>query len=77
MTDNDNGHKLSYRLRDYRHACIGFSQGRLLFHGFLAPGTHIEIRCPRCGIMAVYEYCEPIIIDVAKVETAAIVVPVE
>jgi hypothetical protein len=72
MPDNCNGHKPTYRLRDYRHNC-----GRLLFHGFLMPGSRIEIRCPKCGIMAVYEYSEPIIIDVVKTESIAIVVPVE
>ena len=35
---------------DYRHNC-----GRLLFRGVLMEGSHIAIRCPKCGKMAVYE----------------------
>lgn len=35
---------------DYRHNC-----GRLLFRGYLAVGTALTIRCPKCGGMAVYE----------------------
>jgi hypothetical protein len=33
--------------REYRHAAAQCS--RLLFVGYLPPGTHIEIRCPACG----------------------------
>ncbi len=42
MTDNGTPPKP----RDYRHHC-----GRLLFRGRLPPGTYIEIRCPKCGLM--------------------------
>lgn len=50
MTDT-NGHRPSMRPIDYRHSC-----GRLLFRGILPPGALVEIRCPRCGKMAVYEF---------------------
>ena len=33
--------------REYRHRAEHCS--RLLFVGYLPPGTHIEIRCPACG----------------------------
>lgn len=33
--------------REYRHRAGQCS--RLLFVGYLPPGTHIEIRCPACG----------------------------
>ena len=33
--------------REYRHRAAQCS--RLLFVGYLPPGTHIEIRCPACG----------------------------
>jgi len=35
---------------DYRHNC-----GRVVFRGVLVEGSHIEMRCPKCGKMAVYE----------------------
>jgi phage FluMu protein Com len=36
---------------DYRHkAC-----NRLLFRGYLAEGSVIQIRCPKCGKMVVYK----------------------
>lgn len=35
---------------DYRHSC-----GRLLFRGHLAAGTELSIRCPRCGMIVVFE----------------------
>jgi phage FluMu protein Com len=39
-----------YRMENHRcHSC-----GRLLFKGYLAEQTKIEIRCPRCGIMCLY-----------------------
>lgn len=37
-------------LLDVRHNC-----GRLLFRGALVPGTVIQIRCPKCGMMAVFD----------------------
>lgn len=37
--------------QEYRHR--GRQCSRLLFVGFLPPGTHIEIRCPACGRMHV------------------------
>ena len=39
--------------REYRHRYQDCS--RLLFVGYLAPGTRIEIRCPACGRMHVIE----------------------
>lgn len=39
--------------REYRHAARECS--RLLFVGYLPPGTHIEIRCPACGRMHVIQ----------------------
>ena len=39
--------------REYRHRAKDC--GRLLFVGYLPPGTRIEIRCPSCGRMHVIE----------------------
>ena len=39
--------------REYRHRARDC--GRLLFVGYLPPGTRIEIRCPSCGRMHVIE----------------------
>lgn len=39
--------------REYRHRLGECS--RLLFVGYLAPGTHIELRCPACGKMHVID----------------------
>jgi phage FluMu protein Com len=39
------------RPRDYRHDC-----NRLLFRGILQPGCYLEIRCPKCGRMAVFTF---------------------
>lgn len=39
--------------REYRHRAAGCS--RLLFAGYLPPGTHIEMRCPACGRMHVID----------------------
>ena len=39
--------------REYRHRLESCS--RLLFVGYLPPGTHIEIRCPSCGRMYVID----------------------
>lgn len=36
-------------LRPYRHRTGSCS--RLLFEGYLPPGTHIRVRCPACGGM--------------------------
>lgn len=39
--------------REYRHRLGECS--RLLFVGYLPPGTHIELRCPACGRMHVID----------------------
>jgi len=39
--------KLDVRKYDYRHRKCN----RLLFRAYLAPGTMIQIRCPKCGGM--------------------------
>lgn len=39
--------------REYRHRAPQCS--RLLFNGYLPPGTYIEIRCPACGRMHVIQ----------------------
>lgn len=39
--------------REFRHR--DSRCGRLLFVGYLAPGTRIEIRCPKCGRLHVVE----------------------
>lgn len=39
--------------REYRHRASDCA--RLLFVGYLPPGTRIEIRCPSCGRMHVIE----------------------
>lgn len=39
--------------REYRHRLGECS--RLLFVGYLPPGTHIEMRCPACGRMHVID----------------------
>lgn len=49
--------------REYRHRLGECS--RLLFVGYLPPGTHIEMRCPACGRMHV--------IDVPAAATVAVV----
>jgi len=36
-------------LRQYRHRSETCS--RLLFKGYLPPGTHIRVQCPACGKM--------------------------
>ena len=41
---------ISRREYDYRHTC-----NRLLFRGYLADGSVIKIRCPKCGKMAIYK----------------------
>ena len=53
MSKNNGQKKPSYRRRkqDYRHRSQ--TCNRLLFSGFLAAGTEIEIRCPACGRMHV------------------------
>lgn len=38
---------------EYRHRQAQCS--RLLFVGYLPPGTHIEMRCPSCGRMHVID----------------------
>ena len=35
-------------MHEYRHSC-----GRLLFRGHLKPGSIIETKCPRCGVVLV------------------------
>lgn len=52
---------------EYRHR--GGQCSRLLFVGYLPPGTHIEIRCPACGRMHV--------IDVPPAPAAAVVIDTE
>ena len=47
MTDNGRQMQRVHR-KDYRHSC-----GRLLFRGFLPPGSFIALRCPRCNLMHV------------------------
>lgn len=42
---------------DYRHVTDQCT--RLLFQGYLAPGTRIEIRCPSCGGMHVISVPQP------------------
>lgn len=39
--------------REYRHRLGECS--RLLFVGYLSPGTHIEMRCPACGKLHVID----------------------
>lgn len=46
--DGTKGQKVARH--DYRHHC-----NRLLFRAYLAPGTNIQIRCPKCGQMAVIQ----------------------
>lgn len=47
---NGNGRQIAViKPRDYRHDC-----GRLLFRGILTAGSLVEIRCPRCGRMAIF-----------------------
>lgn len=36
---------------DYRHRKCN----RLLFRGYLSPGSIIQIRCPKCGGMVAYK----------------------
>ena len=38
-------------IRPYRHRTGRCS--RLLFEGYLAPGTKVRLRCPKCGLMHV------------------------
>ena len=38
------------RRTDYRHHC-----GRLLFKGYLAPGSRVDIRCFKCNTVAIVE----------------------
>ena len=48
MTNNK---KPKIQRYDYRHrAC-----NRLLFRGYLAPGSVLQIRCPKCGGMVTYK----------------------
>lgn len=49
--------------REYRHRASDC--GRLLFVGYLPPGTHIEIRCPACGRVHVIRV-ESDIVDIAQ-----------
>jgi phage FluMu protein Com len=37
------------RIRAYRHRTATCT--RLLFEGYLAPGSHLHVRCPACGGM--------------------------
>jgi len=46
---------------DYRHNC-----GRLLFRGVLMVGSRVEMRCPKCGKLAVYEALLPVKTVVVK-----------
>lgn len=48
---NGNGHAVQFSPADYRHNC-----GRLLFRGLLTYGSSVQIRCPKCGVMAVFGY---------------------
>lgn len=48
MSDNE---KPKIHKYDYRHRKCN----RLLFRGYLAPGSIIQIRCPKCGGMVAYK----------------------
>lgn len=52
--------------REFRHRAGDC--GRLLFVGYLPPGTHIEIRCPACGRIHVIhvEPAGPAIVDMEQ-----------
>ena len=39
------------KMRDYRHRVCG----RLLFRGILVSGCVVEVRCPKCGRVAVFD----------------------
>jgi len=43
-------------IRHYDFRCR--SCGRLLFRGHLPKDGHIQIRCPRCGKISVFEIAE-------------------
>ena len=52
--------KITYH--DYRcrsNKVDGYACNRLLFHGYLGPGSRIYIRCPKCGTAYVLEPDEP------------------
>ena len=55
-----------YRMqrREFRHRYQDCS--RLLFVGYLAPGSRIEIRCPSCGRMHIIEEAQNSCIDVEQ-----------
>lgn len=53
--------------RAYHHRARNCS--RLLFTGYLPPGTYIEIRCPACGIMHVIQVQDtPAIAELIDIE---------
>ena len=47
-TASSNGHRHDYRCRS--ETC-----SRLLFRAYLAPDTKVEIRCPKCGAVHVFD----------------------